>query len=90
MNGNVEILVNDKTARKLTLTAENNELLRQFVFQEIESSTTNSVELRFDGKGMLGYRSPGNTSSPGRKNPSEKPSPSTSSLMTAPNSPKMT
>jgi uncharacterized protein YfaS (alpha-2-macroglobulin family) len=56
LRGNVEIVVNGKAAEKLALTPENNDLLHQFVFQEIDGSGANSVEIRYDGKGTLGYQ----------------------------------
>ncbi len=56
VRGNVEIVLNGKAAEKLVLTPENNDLLHQFVFQEIDGSGANSVEIRFDGKGTLGYQ----------------------------------
>ena len=59
LRGAVEIVVNGKTAEKLALTPENNDLLHQFVFKEIAGSGTNVVEIRYDGKGTLGYQTAG-------------------------------
>ena len=59
LRGTVKIAVNGKTAEMLVLTPENNDLLHQFVFQEIESSGSNLVEIRYDGKGTLGYQTSG-------------------------------
>jgi A-macroglobulin TED domain/Alpha-2-macroglobulin family/A-macroglobulin receptor binding domain/MG2 domain/Carboxypeptidase regulatory-like domain/Alpha-2-macroglobulin bait region domain/Macroglobulin domain MG3 len=59
LRGTVEIAVNGKTAEKLVLTPENNDLLHQFVFKEIESGGSNLVEIRYDGKGTLGYQTAG-------------------------------
>jgi alpha-2-macroglobulin-like protein len=59
LRGTVEIAINGKTAEKLVLTPENNDLLHQFVFKEIESSGSNLVEIRYDGKGTLGYQTAG-------------------------------
>ena len=56
LRGTVEIAVNGKTAEKLTLTPENNDLLHQFVFKEINGSRSNLVEIRYGGKGTLGYQ----------------------------------
>jgi uncharacterized protein YfaS (alpha-2-macroglobulin family) len=56
LRGTVEIAVNGKSAEKLVLTPENNDLLHQFVFKEIESSGSSLVEIRYDGKGTLGYQ----------------------------------
>jgi hypothetical protein len=59
LRGTVEIAVNGKTTEKLILTPENNDLLHQFVFKEIASSGSNLVEIRYDGKGTLGYQAAG-------------------------------
>jgi hypothetical protein len=59
LRGTVIIAVNGKTAEKLVLTPENNDLLHQFVFKEIQSSGSNLVEIRYDGKGTLGYQTAG-------------------------------
>ena len=59
LRGTVEIAVNGKTAEKLVLTPENNDLLHQFVFKEIEGNGANVVEIRYDGKGTLGYQTAG-------------------------------
>jgi len=59
LRGTVEIAVNGKSAEKLVLTPENNDLLHQFVFKEIDGSGANTVEIRYDGKGTLGYQTAG-------------------------------
>ncbi|HZV85965.1 MAG TPA: MG2 domain-containing protein [Candidatus Binatus sp.] len=59
LRGTVEIAVNGKTAEKLVLTPENNDLLHQFIFKDVESSGSNLVEIRYDGKGTLGYQTAG-------------------------------
>jgi uncharacterized protein YfaS (alpha-2-macroglobulin family) len=59
LRGNVEIVVNGKSAEKLVLTPENNDLLHQFVFKEIEGGGSNLVEIRYQGKGILGYQTAG-------------------------------
>lgn len=56
LRGTVEIAVNGKTAGKLVLTPENNDLLHQFVFKEIKGSGSNLVEIRYEGKGTLGHQ----------------------------------
>jgi hypothetical protein len=56
LRGTVEIAVNGKSAERLVLTPENNDLLHQFVFKEIESSGSSLVEIRYDGKGTLAYQ----------------------------------
>jgi hypothetical protein len=59
LRGTVEIVVNGKSAEKLVLTPDNNDLLHQFVFKEIGSSGANAVEIRYDGKGTVGYQTAG-------------------------------
>ncbi len=56
LRGTVEIAVNGKAVEKLVLTPENNDLLHQFVFKEIDAGGKNTVEIRYDGKGTLGYQ----------------------------------
>ncbi len=54
VQGTAEVWLNGKPVEKLVLTADNNDLLHQFVFKNVES--TNTVELRFEGKGGLAYQ----------------------------------
>jgi hypothetical protein len=54
--GNVEILLDGKPATQLKLTAENSELFHQFVYKDIEQASATQVEVRFEGKGNLGYQ----------------------------------
>ena len=59
LRGTVEISVNGKSSKKFVLTPENNDLLHQFVFKEIDGSGANTVEIRYDGRGTLGYQTAG-------------------------------
>ena len=56
VRGTVEVLLNGKPVEKLVLTADNNDLLHQFVFPAGEGKGADSVEIRFDGKGGLAYQ----------------------------------
>jgi len=56
VHGTVEVLLNNKTIRELTLTSENNDLLHQFVLKGVDVQEANTVSLRFDGKGGLAYQ----------------------------------
>jgi hypothetical protein len=56
VRGTVEVVLNGKEAQKLTLTADNSDLLRQFAFKGIDANEPNSIEIRFDGNGGLGYQ----------------------------------
>jgi hypothetical protein len=56
VRGTVEIALNGKPVEKLTLTPENNDLLHQFVFKDVNARSSNDVAIRFDGKGGLAYQ----------------------------------
>lgn len=56
VNGTVDIVLNGKMLTQLQLTAENNDLFHQFVYRDIDPKEANRVELRFNGKGSLGYQ----------------------------------
>jgi uncharacterized protein YfaS (alpha-2-macroglobulin family) len=73
LRGTVEIAVNGKTAGKLVLTPENNDLLHQFVFKEINGSGSNLVEIRYEGKGTLGYQVAGQYFIPWDKESGKEP-----------------
>jgi uncharacterized protein YfaS (alpha-2-macroglobulin family) len=54
--GPVEIVLNGKSAARLDLTADNNDLLHQFVFKGLDLQSANLVEIRFAGEGSLAYQ----------------------------------
>lgn len=54
--GTAEIILNGKTAQTLQLNSANSDLFHQYVFKAGEISDRNSVEIRFDGTGSLGYQ----------------------------------
>jgi hypothetical protein len=54
--GTVIVLVNGKPTEKLELTVENNDLLHQFVFKDVDQRAPSTVEVRFEGKGGLAYQ----------------------------------
>jgi len=56
VRGTLEVVLNGKTAEKLALTPENNDLLHQFVFKDVHAKGGNTVEIRFAGKGGLAYQ----------------------------------
>ena len=56
VEGTVEVLLNGKPAERLVLSPENNDLLHQFVFKGQQSKGTDTVEIRFAGKGSLAYQ----------------------------------
>jgi uncharacterized protein YfaS (alpha-2-macroglobulin family) len=73
VRGTLEVLLNGKAAEKLVLTPENNELLHQFVFKDVDSKGANTVELRFAGKGSLAYQVVGRYFLPWDKKPENEP-----------------
>jgi hypothetical protein len=56
IRGTVVVLLNGKPAEKLELTPENNDLLHQFVFKNINTQLASTVGLQFEGKGGLAYQ----------------------------------
>ncbi len=56
VRGTLVVMLNGKPAEKLVLTPENNDLLHQFVFKDIDSQKASSVEIQFEGKGGLAYQ----------------------------------
>jgi hypothetical protein len=60
VRGTLEVFLNDRPAEKLILTSDNNDLLHQFVLTNVTSKTPNNVEIRFEGKGSIGYQMVGN------------------------------
>src|SRR5271157_2239833 len=56
VSGNVEIVLNGKSVTMLKLTTENSDLFHQFVFKDIDQASANRIDVRFEGKGNLGYQ----------------------------------
>jgi hypothetical protein len=56
VRGTLLVLLNGKPAEKLDLTSENNDLLHQFVFKNMDAQSATAVEIRFEGKGGLAYQ----------------------------------
>jgi uncharacterized protein YfaS (alpha-2-macroglobulin family) len=73
VRGTLEVMLNGKTAGKLALTPENNDLLHQFVFKELDAKGANTVEIRFEGKGGLAYQVVGQYFLPWDKKPENEP-----------------
>jgi uncharacterized protein YfaS (alpha-2-macroglobulin family) len=73
VRGTVEVTVNGKPAGKLILTADNNDLLHQFVLKAADLQQANTVDLRFDGKGGLAYQVVGRYFVPWNKRPEKEP-----------------
>ena len=73
VRGTLQISLNGKPAQKLVLDAENNDLLHQFAFKDIDSKSANTVEIRFDGKGGLAYQVVGKYFVPWDQKPAGEP-----------------
>jgi uncharacterized protein YfaS (alpha-2-macroglobulin family) len=73
VRGNLQVILNGKPVESLTLTPENNDLLHQFVFKGIDAQQSNSVQLKFEGTGGLGYQIVGRTFTPWEAHPVSEP-----------------
>jgi len=73
VRGTLEVMLNGKTEEKLILTPENNDLLHQFVFKELDAKGGNTVVIRFEGKGSLAYQVVGQYFLPWDKKPENEP-----------------
>jgi uncharacterized protein YfaS (alpha-2-macroglobulin family) len=70
--GTVEITLNGRPVQSLTLTADNNDLLHQFVLPS-DTSAANTVTLRFSGQGGLAYQVAGKYFLPWDARPAKEP-----------------
>ena len=61
VRGTLTVVLNDKPLQSLILNQENNDLLHQFVFKDIDPADLNRVELKLDGSGSLAYQVVGRT-----------------------------
>jgi uncharacterized protein YfaS (alpha-2-macroglobulin family) len=73
VQGRLQIVLNGKPVEKLTLTPENNDLLHQFVFKDIDSQKATSIEIQFEGKGGLAYQVVGSHFLPWDQKPANEP-----------------
>ena len=73
VRGTVTVALNGKPAKTLALSSENNDLYHQFVFEAVELGKTNTVEIRFDGKGGLTYQVVGGYFLPWDQKPAVEP-----------------
>ena len=72
VRGTVAISLDGKPAKELVLTADNNDLLHQFVFPA-DAQSPHRVEVRFDGKGGLAYQVVGRSFVPWDEKPAGEP-----------------
>lgn len=73
VRGTVEISLNGKTVQTLALTPENNDLLHQFAFKNVDSKSPQDVQIRFTGKGGLAYQVAGRYFVPWSEKPAGEP-----------------
>jgi hypothetical protein len=73
VRGEVEISLNGKPVQTLALTPENNDLLHQFVFKNVDAGAAQNVEIRFNGKGGLAYQVAGRYFVPWGEKPADEP-----------------
>jgi A-macroglobulin TED domain/Alpha-2-macroglobulin family/A-macroglobulin receptor binding domain/MG2 domain/Carboxypeptidase regulatory-like domain/Alpha-2-macroglobulin bait region domain len=69
VHGALEIALDGKPVETLQLTAENNDLLHQFVFKGIDAAKPASVQLNFSGTGTLAYQVVGRYFTPWQQQP---------------------
>lgn len=72
VRGTLTVMLNGKPAEKLELTPDNNDLLHQFVFKNLDSGN-NAVEIQFEGKGGLAYQVVGSYFLPWDQKPPSEP-----------------
>jgi len=73
VHGTLEVMLNGNLVQKITLTSENNDLLHQFVFKNIDSQSPSRVEIQFEGKGGLAYQVVGIYFLPWDQKPASEP-----------------
>jgi hypothetical protein len=71
--GAAEVLLNGKLAGRVALTAENNDLLHQFAFKDVDARAANAVEVRFTGEGSPSYQVAGRYFTPWSVKPEGEP-----------------
>jgi uncharacterized protein YfaS (alpha-2-macroglobulin family) len=73
VRGSVHVLVDGKTVETLKLAEDNNDLLHQFVFKNIDGTKDTNVQLKFEGTGGLAYQVVGRYFTPWNQKPEEEP-----------------
>lgn len=73
VRGTVEIVLNGKSVEQLVLNEENNDLLHQFVFRDLDPKGANTMEIKFEGKGGLAYQLVGQYFLPWDQKPQGEP-----------------
>jgi uncharacterized protein YfaS (alpha-2-macroglobulin family) len=73
VRGTLEVTLNGQPAGTVTLTADNNDLLHQFVLKGVKAQEANQVALHFNGKGGLAYQVAGSYWLPWNQPPAGEP-----------------
>jgi len=73
VRGTAEVLVNGKTAGKISLTADNNDIFHQFALKPDDAKNSSTVEIKFEGKGGLAYQVVGRYFLPWDRKPENEP-----------------
>jgi uncharacterized protein YfaS (alpha-2-macroglobulin family) len=71
--GSVQVALNGNIVQTLQLTAENSDLLHQFVLKGVDAAEPNSLEIRFGGSGGLAYQVVGQYFVPWESKPASEP-----------------
>jgi A-macroglobulin TED domain/Alpha-2-macroglobulin family/Carboxypeptidase regulatory-like domain/MG2 domain/A-macroglobulin receptor binding domain/Alpha-2-macroglobulin bait region domain len=73
VHGSLQVMLDGREVKTLTLTASNNELLHQFAFKGIDAHQPVSLRLRFEGAGSLAYQVVGRSFIPWDEKPAAEP-----------------
>jgi hypothetical protein len=73
VHGSLQVMLDGREVKTLNLTANNNDLLHQFVFKDIDARRPASIRLHFAGSGSLAYQVVGRSFVPWEEKPAGEP-----------------
>ena len=73
VHGSLQVMLDGREVKTLNLTANNNDLLHQFVFKGIDAHRPASIRLHFEGTGNLAYQVVGRSFIPWDEKPAAEP-----------------
>ena len=73
VRGSLTVTLNGKPVQTLKLAPDNNDLLHQFLFKNIDAQQANNVQLKFEGTGGLAYQVVGRFFTPWEEEPAGEP-----------------
>jgi len=73
VHGSLQVMLDGREVKTLNLTASNNDLLHQFVFEGVDPHQPASIQLRFEGAGSLAYQVVGRSFIPWDEKPVAEP-----------------